>query len=117
MARITHFLVALFLGPPFLTGCTGSASSRGSCELVNGKPFPEKGAVRYEATFNVTGPGIEAVLIVDANEADRAVLPVGEEQKITLKSTGLAPGEHRFELRSVTKDGGHKHQTGVFIVQ
>lgn len=106
-----------FLAAMLFEGCTRSSANQGVCKMVQGRPYPEKGAMRFEGTFDVTVPGIEAVLLVDGSEADRVALPIGEGQKLTLKCDGLAQGEHRFELKSMLKEVSVTRAKGIVVVK
>jgi hypothetical protein len=103
--------------PALISGCKSNGSGTVAYEFVEGRPYPEQGAFRYEGVFNAGGDGIDAILLVDGNEADRRAIRVGEKQKVTLRCSELTAGQHQFELQLGTKMGAKKVANGIVIIR
>jgi hypothetical protein len=115
--RKTTLIVLSTLVAILFIGCNGSRTASATCKYIQGQPYPEKGAFRYEGIFDVHGGEYEVVLIVDGTEADRVALGIGEKQHFTLKCMGLTSSQHSFELRTENDKEPHKVLNGVVVIK
>jgi len=117
MRKIPLIVLAALASQVFVLGCSKSGSASVSCRFVEGRPYPEKAAFRYEGMLNVHGAECEVRLVVDGTEADRLVVQEGEDQRITLKCSGLSPGQHDFEVWTKIKNQSQKAMSGGVIIK